>query len=71
MQKQLNVIAVVGLAGSGKTEATTRFIERGFFRVGFNDVVYEEVAHLGLERTEQNERMVRENLRKEIGRAHV
>ncbi len=67
MQKQLNVIAVVGLAGSGKTEATTRFIERGFFRVGFNDVVYEEVAHLGLERTEQNERMVRENLRKEYG----
>ncbi|MBI3421161.1 MAG: AAA family ATPase [Candidatus Sungbacteria bacterium] len=67
MQKQPNIIAVVGLAASGKTEATVRFIERGFFRVGFNEPLYKEVARLGLERTQDNERLVRERLRKEYG----
>lgn len=61
------VIAVVGLIGSGKSEATARFVERGFFRVGFNDVIYEECDRLGLEHAEKNERTVRENLRKEFG----
>lgn len=68
MNKPL-VIAVVGLAGSGKTEATERFVEKGFTRFKYSDAIYEEVARLGLERTEQNERMVRENLRNEFGPA--
>lgn len=66
MNKPL-VIAVVGLTGSGKTDASTRFVERGFTRFAYSDAIYEELEHLGLERTEQNERMVRENLRKEFG----
>ncbi len=61
------IIAVVGLIGSGKTEATARFVARGFARVGFNDPVYEELERRGLERNEKNERMVREGLRKEDG----
>src|SRR5438046_1414092 len=61
------VIAVVGLAGSGKTDASVRFIERGFAHFKYSDAIYEELARLGLERTEQNERAVRENLRKEFG----
>lgn len=61
------IIAVVGLIGSGKTEATQKIIERGFSRVGYNDVFYEECDRLGLEHNEKNERMVRENLRKEFG----
>lgn len=67
--KEPIVIAVVGLIGSGKTEATQRFIERGFFRVGFNDPIYEELERRGLERNEKNERAVREGLRKEFGMA--
>ncbi|MBI3442883.1 MAG: AAA family ATPase [Candidatus Sungbacteria bacterium] len=67
MQKQPHIIAVVGLAGSGKTEATARFLERGFFRVGFNEPVYEEVARLGLGRNQHDERMVREQMRKDHG----
>ena len=61
------VIAVVGLTGSGKTDATERFIERGFSRVGFNDPIYEELERRGLPRNETNERMVREDLRKSFG----
>lgn len=61
------IIAVVGLIGSGKTEATARFIERGFFRVGFNDVVYEELERRGLQRNETDEKSVRIGLRREFG----
>ena len=63
------IIAVVGLIGSGKTEATQRFIARGFTRFGYNDVIYGELKRRGLERNEKNERMVREGLRKEFGMA--
>lgn len=63
------VIAVVGLIGSGKTEATQRFVERGFTRFGYNDVIYDELTRLNLERNEKNERMVRESLRKDFGMA--
>lgn len=63
------IVAVVGLIGSGKTEATQKFMERGFVRVGFNDRVYEEVDRRRLERTEINERAIREEMRKNSGMA--
>lgn len=69
MNIQPIIIAVVGLIGSGKTEATVRFTEKGFTRVGFNDVVYEELEKQRLERKEENERRVREELRKDFGMA--
>ena len=65
--EQTIIIAVVGLTGSGKTDATERFIAAGCIRVGFNDRVYEELDQQGLERTEQNERTVREALRRDHG----
>lgn len=66
MKKNI-VVAVVGLTGSGKTDATERFIARGFSRVGFNDPLYEELERRGLPRTQENERPVREELRREFG----
>ncbi|MDP3772627.1 MAG: dephospho-CoA kinase [bacterium] len=65
--EQTTIIAIVGLTGSGKTDATERFISAGFARIGFNDRVYEELHRQGLERTEKNERMVREALRRDYG----
>lgn len=64
---QAIIIAVVGLTGSGKTDATERFISAGFIRVGFNDRVYEEVDRQDLEHTERNERAVREAMRRDHG----
>jgi dephospho-CoA kinase len=61
------IIAVVGLIGAGKTTATPRFTARGFVRVGFNDVIYQELDQRGLGRTENEERRVREELRKAFG----
>lgn len=61
------VIAVVGLAGSGKTDATERFLAHGFSRVGFNDPLYEELERRGLPRIQEHERPVREELRRVFG----
>ncbi len=61
------VIAVVGMCGSGKSEAVKYFTEHGYKRVYFGEVVMNEMKRLGLEVNEQNERATRENLRKEFG----
>lgn len=62
------IIAVVGLIGSGKSEAVARFVEHGFERVGFNDIVLkEEMPRRGLSLNEKDERMVREELRAQEG----
>lgn len=68
MQKPL-IIAIVGLLGSGKSEATSRFIEHDFARVGFNDSLYEELEKRGLKRVQEHERPVREEMRREFGMA--
>lgn len=61
------IIAVIGMCGSGKTEAVKYFVENGYKRVYFGEVVMNEMKRLGLEVNEQNERTTRENLRKEFG----
>jgi len=61
------VVAIVGMAGSGKTEVARIFEEHGFFRVRFGDVTDEEIKKRGLERNEKSERTIRELLRKEHG----
>ncbi len=63
------VVAIVGMAGSGKTEVARVFEHRGFIRVRFGDLTDEEVRKRGLELNEENERQVRENLRNEYGMA--
>jgi len=57
----------VGMAGAGKSEVAGLFEENGFIRIRFGDVTDEEVRKRGLELTEENERKVRELLRKEYG----
>lgn len=61
------IIAVIGLCGSGKTEAVKFFEERGFKKVYFGEVVLNELKKEGLEQNERNERVMRERLRKEFG----
>jgi len=65
----MKVVAVVGMAGSGKSEVARLFNEKGFTMVRFGDITDEAVKKLGLPLTEENERPVRENIRKEHGMA--
>lgn len=63
------VVAVVGLAGSGKSEVAKVFEEAGFARVRFGDITDDEVMKRGLVLNEKSERLVRESLRKGYGMA--
>jgi dephospho-CoA kinase len=61
------IIAVVGMCGSGKSEAVKYFVDKGFRKVYFGDVVIKELESRGLEINEKNERKIREELRAEYG----
>jgi dephospho-CoA kinase len=63
----MKVVAIVGMTGSGKSEVAGLFEKHGFIRIRFGDVTDEEVKKRGLELNEENERHVRELLRKERG----
>src|SRR5574342_69439 len=65
----MKVVAIVGMTGSGKSEVARVFAENGFHRIRFGDITDEEVARRGLKLNEENERRVRELLRKEHGMA--
>ena len=65
----MNIAALVGMAGSGKSEAAARFELSGYTRVRFGDITDEEVVKRGLPLNEENERAVREALRREYGMA--
>lgn len=61
------IIAVIGMCGSGKSEAVKYFENKGFRKVYFGDVVIKELKSRGLEINEANERLVREDLRSKFG----
>ena len=65
----MKVVAIVGMAGSGKSEVASVFEEKGFARVRFGDITDAEVKKRGLPLNEANERSVREALRQEHGMA--
>ena len=63
------VIALVGMPGSGKSEAAAVFVAHGYNSIRFGDVTDEGVRQKGLPLNEDNERLVREELRKQHGMA--
>lgn len=63
------IIAVVGLPGAGKTEVTNFFVKKGFQKIYFGDITFEEIKRRNLEVNETNERMIREEIRKKYGMA--
>ncbi len=63
----MKVVAIVGMAGAGKSEVARVFEKNGFARVRFGDITDEEIGRRGLTPGEENERYIRELLRKEHG----
>lgn len=61
------IIAIIGMCGSGKTEAVKFFEKNGYQKVYFGNVVLDELKKRKLPVNEKNERFVREDLRKEFG----
>lgn len=65
----MKVVSIVGLAGAGKSEVARVFEEKGFIKIRFGDLTDRELRARGLEASEENERYVRELLRKQHGMA--
>ncbi len=63
----MKVVAIVGMAGAGKSEVAGLFETNGFIKIRFGDVTDEEVKKRGLKLNEENERRIRELLREEHG----
>lgn len=63
----MKIVAIVGMCGSGKSIACDYFENIGFKKVYFGGVTLDKIKELGLEVNKDNEKMVRENLRKEYG----
>ncbi len=63
------MVAIVGMAGAGKSEVARVFEQSGFKKVRFGDITEEEIENRGLELNERNERHIREQLREEHGMA--
>jgi dephospho-CoA kinase len=66
--KKKKIYAVVGMAGSGKSEVINYLIEKfGWPKVYFGEITFDEMKKRGLELNYVNERITREDLRKKGG----
>lgn len=61
------IIALVGMTGSGKSEACQYLQQKGFKMVYFGQLTLDELKKRKMEVNEKNEREIREWLRKEYG----
>ena len=57
------IIAVVGMCGSGKSVAVDEFVRAGWHKIYFGEATFIKMKELGLEINEENERKAREMLR--------
>lgn len=62
-----NLIAIVGMCGSGKSVATEFFKEKGYEVIYFGGVTMKKLKEEGFDVTPENEKMMREKLRHDLG----
>jgi dephospho-CoA kinase len=61
------IVAIVGMAGAGKSTAADVFAAEGYHRIYFGEATMDEMNRRDLEINEKNESMIREKLREEMG----
>jgi len=65
--KEIKIVAFVGLTGSGKSVAVDYVTAKGYPKVYFGGIVLDAMTEAGLEHTQENEKPFREELRKREG----
>lgn len=70
-QRDVKIVAFVGLAGAGKSSAVEYITEKGFPKIYFGGIVLEAMREAGLAITAENETMFREDIRKREGKDFV
>lgn len=63
------IVAIVGMCGSGKSVASDYLVDKGWHKIYFGGVTMDELKKNNLEVNPDNERMMREKLRREYGMA--
>lgn len=66
-EKSPRAVALVGMAGSGKTICAKHLESRGFYQFRFGSIITDEVTRRGLPITPEHERVVREEFRANEG----
>jgi len=61
------LFCIVGMTGSGKSVVSDYLVKKGFGFLRFGQITLDIVKEKGLEPTEENERPIREQIRKEHG----
>lgn len=61
------IICVVGMAGAGKSIVSDELVSQGFAFLRFGQIVLDKIKEEGLEVNENNEKNIREGLRKKQG----
>lgn len=64
---KIKIIAFVGLAGAGKTTSVEYIAEKGYPKVYFGGVILNALEKSGLTRNPENEKKIREEIRKSEG----
>ncbi len=70
-QPHAKIIALVGLAGSGKSSAVEYLTEKGFPKIYFGGVIYKAMDEAGIEKTWDNQQKFREEIRRREGKDFV
>jgi adenylate kinase len=68
-RKQKTIIAIVGLPGSGKTEAANFFKEKNLPVISFGSIINDYIDKNNLKHTNEVHHQIREKLRNEYGKA--
>jgi dephospho-CoA kinase len=69
--KNVKILAFLGLPGSGKSSAVNYLAGKGHPRVYFGGIILQSMDEAGLERTQANEKKFREELREREGKDFV
>ena len=71
--KDVKIVAVVGMSGSGKSTAIEYLTERGILKVYFGGVIYKAMEEAGIPRTEagESDKKFREEIRQKEGKDFV
>lgn len=70
-ERDVKIIAIVGMSGSGKSVAVDYLTNLGYPKVYFGGMILKEMTKRGIEITPDNEREFREKIRQEEGKDWV
>jgi dephospho-CoA kinase len=70
-QTNIRLLALVGMPGAGKTEAVDYVASKGWPKVYFGGIVYNEMEQAGIEVTAESQQAFREQLRAQKGKDYI